>query len=125
MSLVPDKMPSLAGGARLARRQLRGHSMRLDESTQQTIKREAAALFGPDTRVRLFGSRADDSARGGDIDLLVAPATAPTNPVLAECQLAARLQVALGGRKVDVIVDDGRRPAPLVVRLAEAQGVWL
>jgi len=99
--------------------------MRLDESTRQTIKREALALLGAGTRVRLFGSRVDDAARGGDIDLLVAPGEPPANTVLAECQLAARLHIALDGRKVDVIIDDGTRPAPLVVQLAEAQGVYL
>lgn len=99
--------------------------MRLDEPVRQRIKQESLSLLGPGTRVRLFGSRTDDAARGGDIDLLVQPAVSPANPVLAECQLAARLQMALGGRKVDVIIDDGRRPAPLVVRLAEAEGVLL
>lgn len=99
--------------------------MRLDEATRETIKREALALMGAGTRVRLFGSRVDDSARGGDIDLLVAPGVSPDNAVLAECRLAARLQIALGGRKVDVVIDDGKRPAPLVVQQAEAKGVWL
>lgn len=99
--------------------------MRLDEPTCQLIKHEAVALFGDGTLVRLFGSRVDDAKRGGDIDLLVDPARVPANAVLAECRLSARLQIALGGRKVDVVVKDGADPTPLIVRLAEAEGVLL
>lgn len=99
--------------------------MRLDESARKLITQEATAQFGAGTRVRLFGSRADDSARGGDIDLLIEPAIAPANTVLAECHLAARLQLALGGRRVDVIVKDDALPVPLIVRVAEVEGVML
>lgn len=99
--------------------------MRLDDYTRNVIKHEADALFGVGTQVRLFGSRADDAARGGDIDLLIEPAIAPSNTVLAECHLAARLQLALGGRRVDVIVKDDAIPVPLIVRVAEVDGVML
>lgn len=85
-------------GLRLrAARLRRGKTMRLDETLRQTIKHEALAALGEGTRVRLFGSRVDDKARGGDIDLLVSPGKPLSDPVLAECRLAARLQVALGG----------------------------
>ena len=46
--------------------------MRLSQDYVDTIRVTAREVFGPDAVVRLFGSRADDSKRGGDVDLHVA-----------------------------------------------------
>lgn len=45
--------------------------MRLTAGQQKIIKSAVAHIVGADSRVWLFGSRADDTWRGGDIDLLV------------------------------------------------------
>lgn len=45
--------------------------MRLSPDQISIIKRTAAELFGSEARVWLFGSRVDDSQKGGDINLLV------------------------------------------------------
>ena len=45
--------------------------MRLSDFERDTLKRAAVDCFGSGTQVRLFGSRADDSRKGGDV-------TAPT-----------------------------------------------
>ena len=44
--------------------------MRLDSNQLQTIREETWQL-DPTADVYLYGSRADDAAKGGDIDLLV------------------------------------------------------
>jgi len=72
--------------------------MRLDDKTRNIIKTEVASLLGADAVVRLFGSRVDDAQRGGDIDLLVEPRQALASRIQAECRLAARLLIKLGGR---------------------------
>jgi len=45
--------------------------MRLSQRQVNVIQQAVAELAGKDATVRLFGSCADDNARGGDIDLLV------------------------------------------------------
>ena len=47
---------------------MRGGVMRLSADQIEAIKQETAHFFGADARVWLFGSRADDAARGGDVD---------------------------------------------------------
>lgn len=46
-----------------------GGGVRLTADEVAAIKAAACATFKPGTVVRLFGSRLDDSIRGGDIDL--------------------------------------------------------
>jgi len=78
--------------------------MRLDNKTRSIIKSEVASRFGVDTVVRLFGSRVDDTQRGGDIDLFVEPIQTLENRIQEECRLSASLYIKLGGRKVDVLI---------------------
>jgi predicted nucleotidyltransferase len=74
----------------------------------------AETEFGPNTRVLLFGSRADDSARGGDIDLLVEVDHPLTNRAAAAARFAAKLQLTLGDQRIDVLlVDPTTSPRPI------------
>ena len=45
--------------------------MRLTAEQIETIRQTVAGILGQDARVILFGSRLNDNARGGDVDLLV------------------------------------------------------
>jgi predicted nucleotidyltransferase len=45
--------------------------MRLPDQQAKDISRLAHEMAGDTARVRLFGSRLDDDAKGGDIDLLL------------------------------------------------------
>ena len=56
-------------------------TMRLDEKTRQEIRQAARRFFEAD--VYLFGSRADDSRRGGDIDLYIETGLSPEQAVRA------------------------------------------
>ena len=45
--------------------------MRLTTEQICIIKKKAAQIFGEEIKVYLFGSRTDDKARGGDIDIFI------------------------------------------------------
>lgn len=62
--------------------------MRLDSQHIAAIKRLAVEQFGAGARVRLFGSRVDDAARGGDVDLLVELDTPVDQPAWAAAGLS-------------------------------------
>ena len=80
--------------------------MRLDPKVQELIKKEVTDQLGSDVVIRLFGSRVDDTQKGGDIDLLIETHHTLTNRFELESTLAARLYIRLGGRKVDVLLMD-------------------
>ncbi|TSE33858.1 nucleotidyltransferase domain-containing protein [Tepidimonas charontis] len=99
--------------------------MRLDPHHAQRIVDEARAVFGPQVQVRLFGSRVDDGARGGDIDLLVTVAQPIAHPALLASRLGARLQAALGEQHIDIVLEAPNLPPRPVHRVAHEQGVLL
>jgi len=43
--------------------------MRLSQQTQQIIRDTVREVFGVEAKVKLFGSRVNDNARGDDIEL--------------------------------------------------------
>jgi len=68
----------------------------------------------PGTRVSLFGSRVDDDARGGDIDLLV-EAGEPLQAddlVRRRGAFVANLYKLMGERRIDVVVASSGVSAP-------------
>lgn len=99
--------------------------MRLQPQRIAAIKRLAAEQFGAGVQVRLFGSRVDDTARGGDVDLLVEVAEPIDQPGLAGARFSVRASRALGGRKVNVVLAaPNLRMAP-IHEVARREGVLL
>ncbi len=100
--------------------------MRLSPRIQQTIRRVVRESIGPDARVILFGSRVDDRARGGDIDLLIVTDRALEDAAGKELEVAARIQRQLGYlQPLDVLIlDPGTRRLPIHEQ-ALATGVTL
>lgn len=86
--------------------------MRLTNEQIQTIRQLACQVAGSQSRVRLFGSRLDDAAIGGDVDLMLELPEPVDNPALMAAQLSARVSRAMHGRKVDVLIS-----APNLMRL--------
>lgn len=63
--------------------------MRLTDCQAQSIRQLALQVAGSHARVRLFGSRLDDGARGGDLDLMIELPEPVANPALLAARLSA------------------------------------
>ncbi len=99
--------------------------MRLSAPTRSVIRKTVRSVLGPSATVRLFGSRADDSARGGDIDLLVESATAIDQPTLVAARIGALLQMALGDQRMDVLIAAPNVQEQAIHRVARNSGITL
>ena len=86
--------------------------MRLTDNQIQTIRQLVRQVAGSQSRVRVFGSRLDDTAHGGDLDLMLELTEPVDNPALMAAQLSAKVSRAMHGRKVDVLLS-----APNLMRL--------
>lgn len=86
--------------------------MRLATKAQSAIK-HAIAQADANAAVYLFGSRTDDAAWGGDIDLLV---LSKKIKFMDKLDILVQLHQQLGDRKIDIaIYPDATRPFPRVV----------
>lgn len=78
--------------------------MRLSKREIEAILQVAEDIYGTDVKVYLFGSRVDDSRRGGDIDLLVRTTSAKKG-ILDRVRMASRIKSLIGDQKIDIIGD--------------------
>jgi predicted nucleotidyltransferase len=93
--------------------------MRLSENERQSIKKTFLEL-DPEVKVYLFGSRAHDEKKGGDIDLLVLSQKITEQD---RRKIKLKLYDALGEQKIDLIIaSDTSKP---FVRIALQDGVLL
>lgn len=99
--------------------------MRLTQAQIEQIKAVVSQLFGDQARVSLFGSRANDSARGGDVDLFISTPQPLNNPTILAAKVAARVMRFQQGRKVDVVVKAPNISEQPIFDIAEKTGVLL
>ncbi|BBP02346.1 nucleotidyltransferase domain-containing protein [Sulfuriferula nivalis] len=93
--------------------------MRLADNEQLAIN-QAIHQADATARIYLFGSRIDDNAQGGDIDLLV---LSKKLNIMDKLNILAQLHMQLGERKIDIaIYPDTQHPFP---RMVMATGVPL
>jgi predicted nucleotidyltransferase len=79
--------------------------VRLTKQEVLSIQQAFKESFGGGS-VYLFGSRVDDSKRGGDIDLYIEPANPLSSRELLEKKIRFKLKLydAIGEQKIDVVV---------------------
>ena len=99
--------------------------MRLTDNQVQTIKQVVFMLAGEDAKVTLFGSRVDDSSKGGDIDLLVTLNYVVEHPAVLSSKISARLIRVFQGRKVDVLLSAPNLQSLPIHQIALSKGVLL
>lgn len=93
--------------------------MRLANLEQSAIS-DTIHQADADATIYLFGSRADDAAKGGDIDLLV---LSKKINLMTKLEILAQLHQKLGERKIDIaIYPDTTRP---FTRMVMQEGVRL
>lgn len=96
--------------------------MRLSLFEINAIQRNARNIFGNDVKVYLFGSRVDDSKKGGDIDLYLVPNNAD-GLYEKKIKFLSALNRALGEQKIDIVIaQDRTRP---IEQEAMAKGMEL
>jgi len=100
--------------------------MRLSCEQIEVIKQEAEHYFGARAEVWLFGSRVDDMAKGGDVDLYVRAASGDADELAAaRFAFLARLKRRMGDRKIDLVLQREGGDVLPIHALARQQGVKL
>jgi len=99
--------------------------MRLLPNYQKVISDTALKIFGESASVWLFGSRLDDSAKGGDVDLLIKLESPVANKDLLATKYNALLQMQLGLQKFDILVIDPSTTLKQIHQQALSKGVKL
>jgi predicted nucleotidyltransferase len=99
--------------------------MRLTPAQIDTIKSTTQAVLGEGAQVTLFGSRVDDQAKGGDVDLMIEVRQTLQEPALIAARIASQISRAMHGRKVDVLLKAPNLLEQPIHRIAQQQGVPL
>jgi predicted nucleotidyltransferase len=103
--------------------------MRINEQQKKAILECVAAELGADAKVFLFGSRVDDTKRGGDIDLFVEVPFQIENVVSKKLRILSKIQRRIGEQKIDLIItypgEYSEEDLPLVIKNARQDGILL
>lgn len=99
--------------------------MRLTEHEIQIIRDTAHEVFGQNIRIILFGSRVDDAAKGGDIDLMIETSEEVDRPALFSARVASRVSRSLSGRAVDVVLKAPNLKTQPIHDIATRSGIVL
>ena len=98
--------------------------MRINPHYARTIKAITRDIYGLDAVVRLFGSRAFDDRRGGDIDLHV-----EVDPQFAAMKFASQFHLAmedrLGEEQIDLVVFERGQEPRWIDKAAFREGIIL
>ena len=89
---------------------------------QRTAILTAVGRQDPEARIILFGSRADDRSRGGDIDLLI---VSDVIGMHQEWKIRRDVLDEIGWQKLDLVVRRRNQPESAIVSVAMETGIPL
>ena len=95
--------------------------MRITQEQARLIREEVRGNLGADARIWLFGSRVDDTRRGGDLDLYIEIGGRVALRQKLRCKYRLEEQLDL---HVDLVVREPGQEKPIFA-LAQKQGVLL
>ena len=95
--------------------------MRITEHEKNIII-EAVKTVDPDAQVWLFGSRVDDTKKGGDIDIAILSDKINKN-LMERIKVNRFICDRIGEQKIDIVTTSDGKEA--IFRLAAAEGIQL
>ncbi len=98
--------------------------MRITLFEQEIIKRHVKKHFGINADVYIFGSRADNNRKGGDIDLYIITDMPSSEIIRKKIGLMIDLENVLGEQKIDIVINNRTKQKP-IYEIAEKCGVKL
>ena len=98
--------------------------MRLTATEIDAIRRGVREVFGEAARARVFGSRAREDLKGGDLDLFVEVEPGAAS-IANEQRLRDVIAPALDDLRVDIILHERGQPLTPIERIAIRDGVPL
>ena len=99
--------------------------VRLSTTEIEAIRAAVSRQLGDRACIRVFGSRAREDEKGGDIDILIETDRKLPSRVATACRLASELQMQLGDQKIDIIIIDPETREQPIHQLARQTGVML
>ena len=90
--------------------------MRLKNTEITAITDVTKSVFGNNATVLLFGSRTNDSLKGGDIDLLVQcnSIISPSEQYKLKINFLVQLKKILGDQRIDVLIEANQQESPFI-----------
>jgi len=96
--------------------------MRLTELEIQAIKKAFLETF-KDGKIYLFGSRVDDTKRGGDIDLYLCPSKKFDDERIRRRNFLIKLDEYIGEQKIDAVM--AKDETRMIEKVARRDGIEL
>lgn len=98
--------------------------MRLSEFHKKYILDAAHKCFGNKAKIWLFGSRVDDTKKGGDIDLYI-ETDMQSGTVSAKLDFLGMLRDVFGDQKIDILVRSRSKEMTPIQVIAKNSGMEL
>ncbi len=98
--------------------------MRLSEFELEVIVLSAKDKFGENTSVILFGSRTNDTLKGGDIDLFIRPGiqASPEEMLHRKISMLVEMEQKLGEQNIDILLKQ-TNDKRTIVKAVEKTGI--